>query len=279
MSEQETEAEIETEDEAPEIEEPKAPERNWEAEAREMGWKPRDQWRGPENGWKSAEDFVRKGEEFLPFVKASLERERSRNSEMEARNEERVRRLEESYIKAMERQKAQYKAEMDAIQAQMDMAVEAGDVAAYKALNRKRDAMGTAPEVPEKPKTEGTDHPAVVEWGRHNPWFYNNPVMRSLAISTAGTVAQGGGDVHAQIRAAEDEVKRRFPEHFPANGAQPRPPVVESGGQSVRGTSRKREKGVSDLPPEARRAFDKFVQDKIYKAEDLARYAKAYWEQ
>lgn len=42
-----------------------------EKEAKELGWVPKDQFRGPEDQWRDADEFVARGREILPIVKAN----------------------------------------------------------------------------------------------------------------------------------------------------------------------------------------------------------------
>lgn len=42
-----------------------------EKEAKEMGWIPKEQFRGPEDEWRDADEFVKRGKEFLPLVRAN----------------------------------------------------------------------------------------------------------------------------------------------------------------------------------------------------------------
>ena len=42
-----------------------------EDKAKELGWVPKDQWRGPEEKWTDAETFVTRGEEILPIVRSN----------------------------------------------------------------------------------------------------------------------------------------------------------------------------------------------------------------
>ena len=41
-----------------------------EARARDMGWSPRDSWRGKAEDWIDAETFVKRGTEILPILRA-----------------------------------------------------------------------------------------------------------------------------------------------------------------------------------------------------------------
>jgi len=41
-----------------------------EAEAKRMGWAPKEQWRGDPELWKDADEYVRRGKEIIPIVRA-----------------------------------------------------------------------------------------------------------------------------------------------------------------------------------------------------------------
>lgn len=45
---------------------------NVEQRARDMGWRPLDEWNGPEENWKSAEDFLRVADNYMPVLKERL---------------------------------------------------------------------------------------------------------------------------------------------------------------------------------------------------------------
>lgn len=49
-----------------------APNPEVEARARNMGWSPRDQWRGNPDHWIDAQTFVQRGEQVLPVLQANL---------------------------------------------------------------------------------------------------------------------------------------------------------------------------------------------------------------
>lgn len=263
----------EPEVDAPEIEAeaPSEPARDYEAEARDMGWKPKEEWDG-RGEWRDAETFVKRGEELLPIVQARLAKTRAEQEAERKAFDQRLKRIEAANKAAFEAQKRQFEDRQKALEARIRQAAGEGDLETYDALNRQRETL----RPPEEPKVEEPAGvaPPVAEWRSRNDWYGTDEVMTAVAWAAAERLAKNGNnDVAAQLEAAEAEVKRRFPERFP----QPaKPPVVESGGRSPSG---KREKGAADLPAEARSAFKQFVQMGVYKQEDLARYAKAYWEQ
>ena len=57
-----------------------------EQRARDMGWVPKEEFRGPEENWKSAEDFVRIGENYMPVLKERLGKLEETIGELRAEN-------------------------------------------------------------------------------------------------------------------------------------------------------------------------------------------------
>ena len=247
------------------------PSRDWDKDARDMGWKPKDEWHGEPDGFRDAEEFVKRGEEIVGYMRRDRDVQRAKAERAETDRDVRIRRLEAANTASLERQATQHKADIKAISAGQRKATEEGDLAEFDALEAKRDAL-TPPEAPQEQPAHSPDDSAVKEWAKDNPWFYTDPDMRALATSTAGRLAQGGADVHAQIAEAEKEVRRRFPEKFEAPKA-----IVETGGQPPKRGPKP--KGVAQLPKEAREAFDGFVKMGVYKKDDLSDYAQKYWEQ
>ncbi|MFK7941606.1 MAG: hypothetical protein AB8B85_01630 [Paracoccaceae bacterium] len=255
--------EIETE--ATEVVEP---DRDYDAEAREMGWLPKEEFRGPEDRWRPADEFVKRGEEILPIVNAKNKRLEERLEKQERQFEERTRRLESMTEKAIARQKEQFEAAQKRIAEQKRVAVADADTETYERLEAEEKSL-TPPDIDPAPQTS---HEAEAEFAGKNPWYNTDPLARSLAIAESQRVAAiPGSTVEQQLKAAEDAVKLRFPEHFP----KPVPPP--GGGATHRTAAPKRSHGVNDLPPEAVSAAKSFIAQGIYK--DMAEYAKDYFEE
>ena len=247
------------------------PGRDWDAEARENGWKAKDEWHGDPEGFRDAETFVKRGEVINGYIRRDRDHRRERADRAEADRDARIGRLEGQYIVAMKRQVEQHETALKSISVDQRKAAEEGNLEEFDALVAKRDAMVPPPEIPQVRASPNDD--AVKEWAKDNQWFYTDPEMRALATATAGRLAQGGADASVQVAAAEKEVRRRFPEKF----EQPKAAVETAGGTPSRG--KPKPKGVAQLPKEARDAFEKFVRMGIYKKDDLPEYAGSYWEQ
>ena len=246
---------------------------DYEGRARRMGWKPKDEYRGPPGGWRDAKEFVERGENELPVLK---ERLRKQDQDMGAvlkrleESREVIADLAERTRKADERAYQRAKAELEA---ERDRAVEAGDTARFRALERRREELEA-----EKPKPAPVAQPAaqqadpvVTEWVSENPWFKNpalaaaaDGIHRALLQSNPGlTIRQNLDTVTKRIRAA-------FPEQFPEERAtqveepeeNPRrrgaPDVTASSAPTV--PSRAPAKSFRSLPQESKEAYAKFAR-------------------
>ena len=105
------------------------PERDWNADARDMGWKPKDEWHGDSDGWRDAKEFVKRGDEIFGFIRNDRDRLREKNAQIEADRDDRLKRMEKQYVGLLERQKTLHEADIKVIEADKRKAVEEGDTA------------------------------------------------------------------------------------------------------------------------------------------------------
>lgn len=222
--------------------------------AKLLGWKSPDDWKGdpPPRGFMTAEDWVEKFANTPQEIEAlKAERERERR-EFDAR----IKRMEVMNEAALDRQRQQ-------LQARMDGAVEMGDTDAYKAAKAEMQALDKQERA--EPEQAGPP-PETQAWMARNPWFGNDAVMTAAARAVADeAVRKGITDVSAQLAYVDREIAQRF------NAPKRKTAAVEDGGMIA---PRKRTRGVSELPPEARKAGEKFVKQGLYKS--LDEYAADY---
>lgn len=224
--------------------------------ARELGWVPETDWRGDKSRWAPPEDFIRgkaaKGDRVLDELREVKDQ---------------TSRILKANAKAAAEAIAKAKAEA---QEQFHRAVEAGDVQA--AEQARRDLAAVETEAP-----AANQDPAVADFAARNPWFNADEEATTYAISVAEREARKGSSPAQQTKAAEEAVKKRFPELFEAEAPRERgknPPAVNAP-QSRTARPAPRAKGVADLPPEALRAAREFEK----KGLSLEAYAKTYWEE
>jgi hypothetical protein len=220
--EQETVPETPPQEEAPQEPSPV------ETLAMDLGWRPKDQFRGDPEKWKPAEDFIRAGRDI----------QRSMSQELKEVKDT-VTRISSTSQTLLEQQLA----ERDAFwAAKQKEAEEESDIGAYKQATEARQSL--------QGSRDGPPPPEIQSFVQRSPWFgYNgNRLATRVAIEVAEEKARQGRPPNEQAEAAEAEVKKRFPELFPAP-PKPAPTVAAPTSRST--GSRKGGKTFNDMPPEA----------------------------
>ncbi len=166
-----------------------------ESKAREMGWTPKEKFRGDPEKWVDAQTFVERGEHVLPILRADRDRLRGElltrdqkigtlEQQLEATSAI-VQSLEKSFSESLQRQLAEQR---NALKAQLREAVEDKDVDAELAIRDQLDDLKTAEtearnkaeankdKLNPKPKEKDTNADGAVtpefkEWKSENTWF------------------------------------------------------------------------------------------------------------
>lgn len=266
--------EIERDEDQPEVEAQDAPQIDpeAEAEARKYGWKPKEEFTLAPEGWVAADRFLE-----LPSTQVKMSRDLTRRLEkdLKARDDE-IARISATTAEALGLVRKQERARYEEMLAQFEVAkrqaAEGGDVARYDALTRQQQTI----RPPEPEQTEAPKRPAFVEeYAKTAAWMQDQN-----AVAFARAAIDDNREVmrlppEKQIAWAEKRVREYFPEHFPAP-EQPKPQFskVDGGGMGAIG---KRGKGADDLPAEARKIAQEFVDEGVFKS--LDEYAASYFAQ
>jgi hypothetical protein len=258
------------------------PPRDYEAEAREMGWVPKEEYNGP--NWKDARTFVEHGENILPIVRsqlkrkeAELEAQRKADEERRAADAERLKRLEQAHRAAMKRMVSQHKSEMDSIIARQRAAVDEGNTAEFDRLEKQREALSqAAPEEFEPPAEDPVKNyeQAIQKWEADNQWYREDDLMAFSAERYSQKLQKDNPNLPLEenLRMTTEHIKTKYPEKF-GRARKPAHAAVD-GGSFFPGTGKK-SKGFGDLPPEAKSAYAEIVASGVdMKKED---YAKEYF--
>jgi hypothetical protein len=221
--------------------------------AAELGWSPKDQWRGEQDKWQDASSFLKAGREITKTVKGEL---RSVRQTLDT--------LTRTSADMMADRLAQQKAELEA---RLDRAVEEGDTAAVRTISREAAQLDA--------KAPVTPDATVNDFIARHTWFNSDPAARAVAVAEAGRLGATGASVSDQLAAAEAAVRRRFPEHFPDAARMPAkaPPAVAAP-QSRSAAPQSRTKGWDDLPAEAK-SMGNSVISRVGGTKDD--FAKRYW--
>ncbi|MHA2266021.1 MAG: hypothetical protein ACXAEN_26815 [Candidatus Thorarchaeota archaeon] len=248
---------------------------NIEQRARDMGWRPKEEWSGPEENWKTAEDFVRIGENYMPVLKERLGKMEETIGELRTENKKvtgSLTKLAEWHRGTWKRQYAKALAD---IKAQKRAAVAEHDTEEYDRLVQEEadlldEADGSDPGSPPADDTV----PEFYEFQTKNPWYGQDPEMTMYADGLQAVLTQyeGVSDDKTFFQEVEKRVRTRFPEKF-RNDNQALPVAVEAGGGVTDGG--KIEKGWGDIPVEHRAAYTENFTDIMTREE----YAKEYWLQ
>lgn len=236
--------------------------RDFEAEARALGWKPREDYKG-DGEWRDAKAFIEHGDEQLPLLKADKKRLLSRLSEMEKR-----------FNKAASRMDAvieeRVKERLEALQEKQLEAVRTGDEDGFKDLSKKIDkireeALDTGTEPDEAARAE-----ELADWMAENKWYGTDKPMSDYCelIGTAMAKRKGAPLDLNDLATLREKVEAKFPEKFKAESKPAKSPVEGVGTARSNGAA----KGVRDLDARGRQLGESMVKMGLFK--NLDEYAK-----
>lgn len=219
--------------------------------ASEMGWVPKEQYRGDPEKWRPADEFIREGRNIQRSMSDEL---RSLRGQMETFG-----RISSQLVEDKAAERDNY------WRNQHRQAVEEGDLeGADKALGelRKLDTART-------PETQGPS-PEVNSWIEKNPWYRNDPLAQARAFEICERLKHL--PVAEQLAQAERGIRKEFPEHFPAPAKTP--PSVQTG-QARNPNPSNRAKAFADMP----QASQQMARDMVRRNPGLTleSIASSYW--
>lgn len=266
-----------------------------QARARAMGWVPKEEYKGNPDNWRDAGEFVRRGEEILPIVQErnrdltrKLNELENRLNQKDAEYQTNLSKIERMSAVALHRQREQLQVSYESA---MRQAAASADVDRYDQLSRDRDqavaqfdrriqeTVAVQPQMQQLP----TNPPEVEQWVEKNKsWFLKDNALRLEAAGVHESIKNESPylSLAENLDLVEKTIKARYPKKF---GIQPQAPAassvsygaVESGGSRLPSGGGNRQRGASDMPPEAKAAAERFVKQGIFK--DVNEYARDYW--
>lgn len=247
--------------------------------ATKLGWTPKETWEAAGKKPDSWRDY----DHFLNTSPAYMEKLRKTNRDYAQRIERNA--AAASAAIEEERRLAREQAKQEAREA-----AKAGDE------ERAAAAVDRATETGPPPETQA--------WMNKNTWFNEDSEAQAVAVAAVTRSAKAGATIAEQLQAAENSVKKRFPEYFDDEQDLPefitREPVIEpkkevkmseskvvanapSESARTRETRSTREKGFADIPEADKALYEKFFARRFVShglTVDAARdkYAKTYWK-
>ena len=234
-----------------------------ETEARALGWKAPDEWKGeiPSGYIDDPNRYLERAENFTPFRK------------LKEQNAEALRKIEAVAARQVERERQAHQDALSKIKAEKVAAVEVGDIDAYKAADAREEALRKqAPDAP-KPEAVPDNHRVAIEqWSVGKDWFKRDPIMTQAAAVLYGQAqAEGLTDPQAILAKVDAEMAKRF-----TTLAKPAPVETVEAGLTFGSASQS--SPFEKLPKDAKEAFRRFVEKGVFKdtKEDRAQYAEDY---
>lgn len=266
-----------------------------EARARELGWKPKTDWKGDQSRWTDAEVFLERTrpaklrESVDDLARENRELKRQREAE-KADFEARMTRLDKVTQIALKRQRETLLANVKAAQRQ---AVEAADTEAFdelvqyetrvtKDFDKEEQELAPAPAPRQQ---QAQVNPTIKSWTDSNPALVHDPVKWNAAVAFFSEAERENpeGDIADHLAHVEARVNEVWPGTVrgrgKANGKDPggggpRGPRVEAGGR-IATRPGARQEGWADIPPAERRLYEDYIKEGLFK--DKAAAAKAHW--
>lgn len=278
-------------------------EKSVETRASEMGWVPRENFRGDDARWIDAETFVKRGEELMPILRANnkklaeeldgVKHQLEETKTLLKASAESIDALKEFNSKAIREQATGKKVE---IVAAIKEARESGDVESEVALTEQLQeqtaAIKAAEKAPEKkaepPQADPTDFtktPDWQAWTAENEWFGKDKRRTALALGIADEMRSNGDGVLG--KAFLDKVTEEVDKVLGGEKTRENPSKVEGGARSSgNGGGGASKRSFADLPTEARAACDRQAERLVgparafkTKEEWRRHYAQKYFEE
>jgi hypothetical protein len=189
--------------------------------AKEMGWAPRDKWRGPPEQWVDADTFVQRGNIVLPIVKKERDELRTKLADAERKITELQGSSREVAQWFAEQGKARLLRERGGLIAERKEALEAQDMDRVNeidiALQENRAKSEKAAAQPKPPSVDATANARIFgEFANDNPWLKDSEELQ-LAMSAEARVLREAGSTRSGrefLEQVADRVKRLYPDKF-----------------------------------------------------------------
>ena len=237
-----------------------------EARARRLGWVPKDEFRGDPDRHRSAEEFLERGETMLPLLKKDNDKLHEGMTKLERRLEEQARTFTQFVEFASKGEERAYKRALTELEAKRDSAIETADVAGARRAQSEIDQLNKDAATAPKPVVQQTESapaldPVIQTWITENDWFNKSPSLRAYSTEVFGELERTypGKSKSELLAETKQKTMERFPDKFGINTRRDEASAVSTPG-SVTQPRRKAGRTYDDLPPEAKKACDKFVK-------------------
>lgn len=227
---------------------------DFESQAREDGWVPKEEWKGDTSRWVDAKTFVERGQTFLPIVQAKFRKSldtidvlKKEVDELKSGNKE----FREFHEKVLAREQKEREKLITELEAQRQKAITDGDGEAFSRADKKLQEARSEP-----PKKPGVS-PETQAWLTENAWYTTDPVMKAVADGLSDLVAAENPGLKGKpfLDKLGEKVREQMPHKF--QNARRETSTTEDHGRK---SASKKARTYDDLPADARKACDRFTK-------------------
>lgn len=264
-----------------------------EQKATDLGWSPKENFRGDPDKWISAEAYLKRGEDLMPILKANNRKLHGEIAELRgnltetktllANATESIAALKEFTTKATVQAAKETKKELarELKEARKDGDTEL-ELEIEDKLHETREAIKKAEEAPPAKQTPRAtvDEAAFNEWKKDNPRFDEDPLYADVTITVGRRLRQDPAYKDLTGRKFLDKVADEVDKVLDKPRSNGAAKVAESSRSSGKGGSGEGTvKSYVDLPPEAKQSCENFAKKLVgpgraYK--DTTEWRKAY---
>ncbi len=237
-----------------------------ETKARNLGWVPKEEFRGDESRWVDAEEFVTRGEQMMPLLRKNNERLQNDLSTLSGKFEETNKLLQASQeaiaeLKkfhtedtARQVEKARKELRKQLIEARKEDDVEL-QVEIEEQLDEIRQVQATPPPKPTPAPTAAPVagapqvDPEFVAWQRDNDWWLKDRRRTALTVAEAEELRADPKNAGLKGRAFYEEAAKRADAVLNPRSTTSK---VETGTPSTSGGGGSKKRSYADLPADAK---------------------------
>lgn len=262
------------------------------SEARNLGWRPKEEFRGDPEEWVDADTFVQRGRSIMPILKQNNQRLSAQLAETNTKLQGALAVIEELKELGATITKERVAAAKKELLAQLTQAKKEGNIDLEVELTDQLSELRSAPAPAPKPAaapaapTDGLD-PEFVAWQNEpgNEWFGVDRRKTMLAMGIAQELRADPNFADLRGKAFFRKVGQEVAKTLGGSAASPAPDRVGGSARSTPSGSGASPggKGYANLPPEAKEACDRqakrFVGTAAFKTEAdyRAHYTKIYF--
>jgi len=246
----------------------KAPEGSSDVEqdARNLGWRPKEEFQGNPDQWVDAEEFVERGKHIVPILKDNNKRLQKelhardlRISKLESNllnNEAAIEKMEAHWLeankRAVQQARQELKEELKRAREHEDTDAELDVLERIRENTANEKALSKSPTpMEQKPPTVNPPSPEYLEFVRENPWFDVDKKRTKAVVRIAEDLREDGNTLEG--KAFFDECVRQLLAQEGSGSSTYRMSKVE-GGKAGTPIGSARGKSWANLPKDAQTA-------------------------